>query len=122
LIVKRGTGREACPAAVLEEQGEDMDLKVFYQKMRKLESEIPEAHVIVVSLETPDGGKAGRRTEVNRETAARSVVEGRARLADAQESEEFRKTLRPAPREIETKALDEAVLRAMKETFRGLQQ
>jgi hypothetical protein len=99
-----------------------MDLKVFYQKMRKLESEIPDAHVIVVSLETADGGKAGRLTEVNRETAARLVVEGRSRLANADESTEFRKTLRPAPRGVETSALDEAVLKAMKETLRTLQE
>jgi hypothetical protein len=90
--------------------------------MRKLESQIPDAHVVVVSLETPDGGKAGRMTEVKRETAARLITEGRALLAGAEEAAEFRKTLRPAPREVSTKALDEAVLKAMKETLRTLQE
>ncbi len=99
-----------------------MDLRNFYQKMRKLESQIPDAHVVVVSLETPDGGKAGRMTEVKRETAARLITEGRALLAGAEEAAEFRKTLRPAPREVSTKALDEAVLKAMKETLRTLQE
>jgi hypothetical protein len=99
-----------------------MDLKLYYQKMRKLESEIPEAHAIVVSLETGDGGKAGRMTEVKRETAARLVTEGRAKLASAEEAAEFRKTLRPSPRESDTKALDDAVLKAMKETLRTLQE
>jgi hypothetical protein len=105
-----------------------MDLRLFYQKMRKLESQIPEPHVIVVSLETADGGKAGRMTEVNRETTARLLVEGRARLANDEESAEFRKTLRPAPRSIqpltqaERTSLDEAVLKAMKESLRTLQE
>jgi hypothetical protein len=103
-----------------------MDLRNFYQKMRKLESQIPDAHVVVVSLETSDGGKAGRMTEVKRETAARLITEGRALLAGAEEAAEFRKTLRPAPREATSglgiKALDEAVLKAMKETLRTLQE
>ncbi|MCL5744213.1 MAG: hypothetical protein M1541_09860 [Acidobacteria bacterium] len=45
--------------------------------------------VVVVSLETPDGGKAGVRTEVSRQTAAKMLVEGRARLASEQEAHDF---------------------------------
>lgn len=99
-----------------------MDLKLYYQKMRKLESQIPDAHVVVVSLETADGGKAGRLTEVNREAAARLVIEGRAQLAGPEQAAEFLKSIRPAPRGAETRALDEAVLKAMKETLRTLQE
>ena len=72
-----------------------MDLRVFYQKMRKLEQEIVGEHVVVVSLETPDGGKAGVRTEVTRENAAKMIVEGRARMATKSESAEYLKTVAP---------------------------
>jgi hypothetical protein len=104
-----------------------MDLRVFYQKMRKLESQIPDAHVVMVSLETADGGKAGRMTEVMRETAARLVIEGRARMASEEEAAEFRKTLEPAPYEpagpnIDTRALNEALRKAVKENLRTLQE
>ncbi len=84
-----------------------MDLRVFYQKMRKLESQIPDAHVVVVSLETADGGKPGRLTEVSRECAARLMVEGRASLASPEESADFRASLRPIPREPSSRSLDE---------------
>ena len=66
-----------------------MDLRVFYQKIRQLEQEIEEPHVVVVSLETPDGGKPGVKTEVTRENAARMVVEGRARLASSSETADY---------------------------------
>ena len=46
-----------------------MDLRVFYQKLRKIEEEIAESTVVVVSHETPDGGKAGRKAEVARGVA-----------------------------------------------------
>ena len=66
-----------------------MDLRAFYQKMRKVEQEIPSKHVVVVSHETADGGKAGRKTEVPREIAARIIVEDRARLATQEESDAY---------------------------------
>ena len=72
-----------------------MDLKVFYQKMRKLEQEITSDHVVVVSLETSDGGKPGIRTEVSRENAARMIIEGRCRLATKSESGEYQKQFVP---------------------------
>lgn len=71
-----------------------MDLRMFYQKMRKLEENIASTHPVVVSVETQDGGKAGVRTEVSREMAAKLIVEGRARLASDEESDEFRKSLK----------------------------
>lgn len=72
-----------------------MDLRMFYQKMRKLEQEIVEPHVVVISLDTPDGGKPGVRTEVTRANAATLVVEGRARLANKAEAADYYKSLRP---------------------------
>lgn len=105
-----------------------MDLRVFYQKLRKLEQEIPDAHVIVVSQETADGGKAGQRTEVPRGIAARLILEGRARLASAEEAVEYRGAIEQALREAEQKALagkvqvnviSEADLRAIKNAGRS---
>jgi hypothetical protein len=67
-----------------------MDLRTYYQKMRKIEADIPEENAVIVSVETSDGGTPGRTTEVKRELAARMLVEGRARIATEQEAAEFR--------------------------------
>ena len=68
-----------------------MDLKVYYQKLRKLEQELTSDHIVVVSLETSDGGKPGIKTEVSRENAARMMVEGRCRLATKSETAAYLK-------------------------------
>jgi len=81
-----------------------MDLKGYYRKVRKVESEIPEAEVVVVSEETNDGGKAGVMTEVQRAIAARLVVDGRARLATAEETEQFREETLRKKKEAEHEA------------------
>ncbi len=67
-----------------------MDVRGFFRKVKEVEATIPEDHVVVVSQETPDGGVAGRFTEVSRHNAARLIVEGRAKLADAGEAATFR--------------------------------
>jgi hypothetical protein len=82
-----------------------MDLRVFFQKLRKIEQEIVAPHVIVVSHETPDGGRPGQLAEVSRSIAARLILEGHAHLATSEESADFRAAAR--------KALDEAEQRAM---------
>jgi len=43
-----------------------------------------------VSRETPDGGRAGVKTQVPRALAARMIVEEKADLATPEEAEEFR--------------------------------
>jgi|SRR5271165_1784506 len=86
-----------------------MDLRLFYQKLRKLEQEIADAHVIVVSTETPDGGRAGQRAEVSRFVAARSILEGRARLATVEETAEYRAGVEATLREAEQRAMAERV-------------
>ena len=64
-----------------------MDLTAFYRKIKQIEKEIESDYVVVVSNETPDGGIAGRTSNVPKGVAARLVVEGKARLATPEESE-----------------------------------
>ncbi len=73
-----------------------MDLRAYYLQLRETEASIAEAHVVVVSSKTPDGGKAGVYTEVPRATAAKLLVEGRARLASTEETEGYRNDVRTA--------------------------
>jgi hypothetical protein len=71
--------------------------------MRQIEAAVSEPYVVLVSLETPDGGKAGLRTEVPRELAARYVVDGRARLASEEETRAFQNQQQAARKEAERK-------------------
>lgn len=66
-----------------------MDLKQYFRKIRELTDSIAEEYPLVVSLDTPDGGKAGRMSEVARSSAAKLIVEGRAVLASPQQRDEF---------------------------------
>lgn len=78
-----------------------MDLKVFYQKIRRVKEMITTPVVVTVSLETPDGGREGVLTEVSREVAAKLIVEGRVRLASEGETAEFHDKRKDALREAE---------------------
>ncbi len=104
-----------------------MDLRMFYQKLRKIEQEITDPHVVVVSHETSDGGRAGQKSEVSRSIAARLIVEGRARLATAEEVAEYRSAIDQARQEAEQRAtaqriqvsvVSEADFRAIKSASR----
>lgn len=86
-----------------------MDLKVYYRKIREVEAEIAGADVVVVSLETPDGGRAGVRSEVPAKIAAKLLVEGRVRLASDEEAAEHRENARLACE----KALEEAAAKKL---------
>jgi hypothetical protein len=66
-----------------------MDMRSYYQKLREVEQSIPTGEVVVVSHATQDGGRAGVFCEVSRATAAKLVVEGRARLASHEEASDF---------------------------------
>ena len=63
-----------------------MDLRAYFQKIRNIEAEIAEPYVVVVSRETPDGGKPGVKTDVPRGLAAKLIVEDQATLASAEET------------------------------------
>ena len=67
-----------------------MDLRQYYKKLHELEANMPEAHVLVVSLDSGDGGNAGVITEVARRNACQLILDGRARRAEPKEDEEFR--------------------------------
>ena len=81
-----------------------MDLKVFYQKVRQVEASLPGAHVVVISQETPDGGRAGVPSEVTRAVAARMIVQGSARLATPDEANTFCEGIAKAKRVIDQQA------------------
>ncbi|HML15631.1 MAG TPA: hypothetical protein VK419_01345 [Bryobacteraceae bacterium] len=67
-----------------------MDLRAYYQKIRRIEAGLRDPSVVIVSRETPDGGRAGVKTQVPRALAARMIVEEKADLATPEEAEEFR--------------------------------
>ncbi len=67
-----------------------MDLRVYYQKIRSIEAEIREPFAVIVSRETPDGGRAGVKSEVPRAVAAKLVAEGKADLASPEVAANFR--------------------------------
>jgi len=105
-----------------------MDLRSFFQKLRRIEEEIAEPHVVVVSHETPDGGRRGQLSEVSRSNAARLILEGHAHLATAEQSAEFRAAARKALEEAQQRMMAEKVqvtvisdadLRAMKSALRA---
>jgi hypothetical protein len=78
-----------------------MDLKVYYQRLREVEAELTEPHVVLVSLDTADGGRAGVVSEVPRTVAAKMIVEARARAATPEEIATFRKHVEEARRTAE---------------------
>ncbi|MGA2590665.1 MAG: hypothetical protein ABSH32_12170 [Bryobacteraceae bacterium] len=78
-----------------------MDLQIYYKKIREMEQTLSGPSVVLVSRETPDGGREGVRTEVSRAIAAKMIVEGCARLATAEEAIEFQEQNAEAKRKAE---------------------
>ncbi|MBV8846156.1 MAG: hypothetical protein JO307_25395 [Bryobacterales bacterium] len=67
-----------------------MDLRVYYQKIRKIEAELTEPFVVVVSRRTEEGGRAGVKSEVPKKLAAKLIAEEKAVVASTEEAAEFR--------------------------------
>jgi hypothetical protein len=67
-----------------------MDIRGYFRKLREAQSTIASEFVVIVSLETADGGKPGRMVEVTREVAAHMIVDGRGRIATTEEEGAFR--------------------------------
>lgn len=104
-----------------------MDLRAYYQQLRETEASIPGEFAVVVSNATPDGGKAGVRTEATRAIAARLIVESRARLATAEEAQEYYDDVRAASARIaeanaasrlQVTVISESELRSLRERAR----
>ena len=66
-----------------------MDLQIYYKKIRDFEQSLKDPSAVLVSRETPDGGREGVKTEVPRKIAAKMIVDGAARLASEEEAREF---------------------------------
>jgi hypothetical protein len=81
-----------------------MNLNNYYDKIRETEAQIAGDCTVIVSLETPDGGRPGVLTEAPRRTAARLVVEGAARLATSEEAAAFRSANQKAKAEVDDAA------------------
>jgi hypothetical protein len=73
-----------------------MDLRSYYRKVRDAEATLAGEHVVMVSLETSEGGKAGVRTEMPRAIAAKLIAEARARVATDEETHAFHEANREA--------------------------
>ncbi|MGP8245969.1 MAG: hypothetical protein ACLQVN_15790 [Bryobacteraceae bacterium] len=75
-----------------------MDLRIYYQKIRDAQGKLSDPYPVIVSRETPDGGKEGMLTEVPAGIAAKMVVDGAARLATAEETQTYRQAQAEAKR------------------------
>src|SRR4051812_42952216 len=80
------------------QKGRQMDLQVYYQKIRDMETKIADEFPLVVSMATADGGKGGTKTEVARRLAAKLLVEGIVRLASKDELKAYREGMAEAQR------------------------
>jgi hypothetical protein len=66
-----------------------MDLKLYFKKIKDTEASLEDTYLLMVSLETPDGGKPGVVVEVSRQEAAKALVEGRAVRATDEQKEAY---------------------------------
>ena len=73
-----------------------MDLRSYYKRVREAEATLTGEHIVMVSLETSEGGKAGVRTETPRAIAAKLIAEERARVATEEEANVFHEANREA--------------------------
>lgn len=82
-----------------------MDVKQFYQQVRELSAQLPADAIVIKSVSTPNGGKAGVFTEVCRQTAAMQIILGTAVLATAEEAKVYYRDME-AKRQLAEKALE----------------
>ncbi len=73
-----------------------MDLRSYYGKVRAADATLTGEHIVMVSLETSEGGKPGVKTEVPRAIAAKLIAEQRARVASDEEATGFHEGNRKA--------------------------
>src|SRR6266852_9444897 len=96
-----------------------MDLRAYYQKIRKIEGDITDPVVVIISRETPDGGRPGIRSDVSRAVAARLVAEEKAELASPEEAAQFRSEVEARWRAgQQASTLSETEVRALRTALR----
>ena len=86
-----------------------MNLRDYYREIAEVQSKIAGTFALVVSLETPNGGREGVPTEVNRATAAKMIVEKKARLASPEELLQLRAAKAEEQRHKDIASLQERV-------------
>jgi hypothetical protein len=62
-----------------------MDLKQYFKKVKETEASLSDDYLLMVSTDTPDGGKAGAMIEVSRQLAAKAIVDGWAIFASEEQ-------------------------------------
>jgi hypothetical protein len=72
-----------------------MNMKTYYKKLREVEASLPD-EVVLVSKDTPEGGRGGRFTEAPRHVAARLITEGVAERASDEDAAAFVNATREA--------------------------
>jgi hypothetical protein len=80
-----------------------MDLKAYFKTLRQVESNLPADEVVVASLATADGGRAGELTEASRTVAAKLIVDGAARLGTGEEARQYHERAAELRRQAEQK-------------------
>lgn len=101
-----------------------MNLKDYYRDIAAQDAAIEDEFVLVISLPTPNGGRAGIVSEVKRTTAAKLLVEQKARLATPEEGKQIREERLEAQRQQDIAALQERVrmTRLAEEELRALRR
>lgn len=109
-----------------------MNLKDYYREIDAQLASIESNFVYIISLATPNGGREGVVSEVNRATAAMMIVEKKARLMTPEEVSQMRAEREQAQRQKDLADLQErvrmsrlaeeelaALKRAMQQTRKG---
>ena len=108
-----------------------MNLKDYYREISAQEAAIEESIVLVISLKTPNGGRAGIASEVNRVMAAKMIVDKQVRLATPEEAKQLRDDREEKQRRKDLASLQERVrmtrlaedeLRALKKSLHPSRQ
>ena len=81
-----------------------MDIRAFFQEVRDVEATLRGAFVVISSLATPNGGRAGVLVETGRAQAAILIAERKARVATEEEAEGYHAEMEAARIEFEQRA------------------
>jgi hypothetical protein len=100
-----------------------MDLRSYFKRIAEFEKDMEDRDQVVVSLATPDGGKAGVTTVVPKRVAAELMVLGRARVATEEEAAQFEMEQAAARRTWEEEQVAHRIqVQVVKELDRGAEK